>query len=103
MTHVCKGPFSPKDPREIIIVAFDFAPLTSAPTSPVFTVARFNGAADPTPATMISGEATIVGTEARQRLIGGVAGCTYIITAQVDTADGLRFVEADKLSVELAA
>ena len=82
----------PKYPAEIVPITFDFAELTSAPISPVVTVARHSGSADASPATMLTGSPQVVGTQVRQKINGGVAGANYTIACQVDTADGSRFV-----------
>jgi len=91
--------FSPKDPAEIITLGFDFAALTSTPSSPVFTVTRLAGAADPDPSALKSGAASISGTKALQKIVGGVSGCRYLIECQVDAPDGSRYVLTGVLPV----
>lgn len=95
--------FSPKDPAEIVPLAFDFATLTSTPTNPVVTIARDSGPKGALDLSgMLLGSPQIVGTEVRQKIQGGVAATTYRVRAQVDTADGFRYVLTGLLPVEAA-
>jgi hypothetical protein len=91
--------FSPKDPRETIIVSFNFAALTSAPLSPVLTVARHAGADDPTPSAIKSGSPSVSGPRVLQAITGGVAGTDYVLTCQIDVADGSRYILSGVLPV----
>lgn len=95
--------FSAKDPAEIVPLSFDFSALTESPTNPVVTIARESGpkgAADLSG--MLLGSPQVIGTEVRQKVQGGIATTTYRVRAQVDTADGLRYVLTGLLPVETA-
>lgn len=91
--------FDPKDPEEVIPVAFDFSKLATALTAPSVTITRFEGAADPTPSAMLSGSPTVNGTSVIQKIIGGVSGCTYALRCRVDTPEGYRWAEVVHLPV----
>lgn len=100
MTRTITNPgFSPKAPAEIIVLGFDFAALTSAPSSPVVTISRQSGSADPAPGDMLSGIPVVTGTKVLQKVIGGVAGTRYVVQAQVDAPDGSRYLLAGVLPV----
>lgn len=83
--------FSSKDPAEILVLAFNFEKITSAPLTPVVTIARHAGEADPTPSAVLSGSPQISGAKVLQRVIGGIDGTDYVLTAQIDIADTSRF------------
>ena len=85
--------FSPKRVAEIYVVAVDFAPVTATPSSPVVSVEWMDGTADPTPAAIKSGVATLSGTKVQQKLIGGVQGAGYRLLFQADAPDGSRYIE----------
>jgi hypothetical protein len=103
MTRSVQNPgFDPKDPDEIITVGFEFAALTDAPTAPVVTAARHAGAADDTPAAILSGAPTVSGSKVLQEIIGGTAGTDYLLRCQVDAPDGSRYVLAGVLPVRTA-
>jgi hypothetical protein len=94
--------FSAKDPTESLVLTFDFGALASSVASPVVTAERYSGAADSSPEAMISGAAQVDGAKVLQRVVGGVAGCTYVMRARCNTADGSVLVEAGLLPVEAA-
>jgi hypothetical protein len=94
--------FSAKDPAESLVLTFDFGALASSVTAPVVTAERYSGAADSAPEAMISGAAQVDGAKVLQRVVGGVAGCTYVMRARCNTADGSVLVEAGLLPVEAA-
>lgn len=106
MTNINRAPgnpaFSPKDPSEIVDLGFDFAALTSAPTSPVVSAAHHSGTDDAAPSAILSGSPSVVGAVVVQRVIGGVAGADYLLRCQVDTAAGERFILAGVLPVRAA-
>lgn len=89
----------PKDPEEVIPLAFDFSKLAASIVSPVVTITRHDGAADATPSAMLSGSPTISGTTVVQKIIGGVSGCTYALRCRVDTPEGYRWAEVVYLPV----
>lgn len=91
---------STKDPSEIITVAMDFAPITSAPTNPVVSVSRAGGSRDdPSPEDILSGSPQVNGSRILQKVVGGLSDVDYRIRWQVDVADGSRYVEAATLQV----
>ncbi len=94
----------PKDPAEIVPIAFEFAKLTDAPTSPVVAIVRHSGAEDASDlaTTMVQGSPQIVGSKVVQKIKGGVAGANYRISCQVDAADGCRYLLAGLLRVASA-
>lgn len=92
--------FDPKDPEEVIPVAFDFSKLAITTISaPVVTATRHDGAADASPSAILSGSAVISGTTVVQKIIGGVSGCTYALRCRVDTPEGYRWAEVVYLPV----
>lgn len=102
-SHMVTNPgFDPKDPRETILIGFQFSTLTATPAAPVVTVAHHAGAADATPASMLVGEPQISGSLVVQRITGGVDYADYLMSCQVDAPDGLRFVLAGVLPVRTA-
>lgn len=95
--------FSPKDPAEVVTLGFDFAALAPglALSAPAVSATVATGT-DAAPAALLSGAATIEGTRVLQRVQGGLAGVTYTLRAQVDAADGSRWVLAGLLPVRVA-
>jgi hypothetical protein len=90
-----------KDPSERIIVTFDFGALATAVSAPVVSVESAGGAADATPAAMLSGSPTITDAKVLQLVVGGVANADYKLRCQAD--DGAqRYVVADVLQVRPA-
>lgn len=103
MTRTITNPgFDPKDPGEIVILGFDFAALTGTPTSPTITVTRHAGAADAAPSAILSGSASITGTQVLQKVTGGTAGTDYLLRCEVDAPDGSHYVLAGVLPVRTA-
>lgn len=96
------GAFDPKDPSASDVYAFDFAAdLATGETlsgTPTFTVVVADGV-DANPSAMLSGAASVSGTQARQRLIGGVAGAVYDVKAVVATSAGNAKVGCASLEV----
>lgn len=92
--------FDPKDPEEVIPVAFDFSKLAiTSITSPVVTATRHEGAADGSPSSILSGSPVVSGLSVVQKVIGGVSGCTYALRCRVDTPEGYRWAEVVLLPV----
>lgn len=100
-TTIAYPAFAPKDPAEIVFVAFDFTALTAAPTSPVVTAALLLGE-DPAPSSILGGSPIVSGTRIVQKIVGGVTGCNYTLRCQIDIADGSRYVLAGVLPVRTA-
>jgi hypothetical protein len=78
----------PKHPDEQLVITFDFTRWTTTPASPVITVTRYSGAADPNPAALLSGAPQVAAPLVRQKVVGGVDGCTYLLECKVTDADG---------------
>lgn len=97
--YVTNPGFSPKAPAEILVLGFDFERLTASPLSPVVTIDRHAGEPDPTPSAMLSGAPSVSGSKVLQRVIAGNAGTDYVLTCQIDTADGSRYVLSGVLPV----
>ena len=95
-------PFSPKDPRESITVSIDFANLLA--TGETISSASFTSAVstgqDTNPSAMISGSTTVTGTICMQRVIGGLAGVSYIISAVALTNLGNTYVGSGLMPVQ---
>lgn len=103
MSRTVSNPgFDPKDPAEVITLAFDFAALTTSPSSPVVTATRHAGTADSTPEAIISGDPLVSGTKVLQKVVAGTAGTDYLLRCQVDAPDGSRYVLAGVLPVRTA-
>lgn len=94
-----KDTFSEKDPAEKVLLAFDFAHLTSAVLTPVFTVTRKAGADDPSPGSILDGSAVTSGSKAVQMVRGGVDGTDYLIRCSVTDGSGQLFVMVGTLPV----
>ena len=96
------GTFDPKDPAANDVFAVDFAADLAAGetlSTATFAISIIDGL-DPAVAAMLSGAASIVGTEARQRVRNGVAGTTYVLKATVTTSAGNTKVGCGILRVE---
>jgi len=92
--------FSTKDPSESIVVTFDFSALVSSISTATVTNAADEGN-DAAPASMLSGAPLVTGTKVSQRLVGGVAGCTYHLRCTVTDDGGNTYVLANTLPVSL--
>lgn len=93
--------FSSKRVGETITVGFDLANLLitgETLDSATFTATVVSGS-DPSPSSLISGGASIVGTEVSQKITGGVDGVTYEIRAEVDTSAGHTFIPIARIKV----
>lgn len=96
------GAFDPKDPSANDVYALDFAADLAAGetlSTATFTIAVVDGI-DASVAAMLSGSASVVGTEARQRVRNGVAGVVYELKATVTTSAGNTKVGCGILRVE---
>ena len=91
-----------KDPAESVPVSFEFAALAEQITSPVVAITRHSGEADSNPGAMLNGSAQVIGTQVRQKIVGGVAGANYTLRCQVSTPDGYAWVIAGLLPVRAA-
>lgn len=93
--------FSPKDPSEAIYYGIDFSALlgTGEMVSSATASIRVTAGVDASAAAMLSGSPTLSGGVVSQKLINGVAGCTYLFSISVVTSTGQTFVEAAPLTV----
>lgn len=95
--------FSPKDPAEVVTLAFDFSPLIGKATITACSVgAMVYRGLDAAPAATLAASADALGSVVLQRVQGGVAGVTYRLKAQIDASDGNRYVLAGLLPVRVA-
>ena len=95
--------FSPKAPGDSRIFSMDFTKrLGSGETiTGVTWASQVQNGSDPSPSAMISGSPDLTGAPlVKQRLIGGVAGTIYIITATVTTNLGNTLVGGVLLAVQ---
>ena len=77
-----------KNSGETLAYTFDFiSKLTSGETiiSAACTAAVWSGV-DSSPASIVSGTATISGTKVTQNITGGVNGCIYMVNCRVTTS-----------------
>jgi hypothetical protein len=93
--------WSDKDPREILPLGIDLAPLLATGDSLIAAEATIAVAlgTDPNAASMLLSACEIVGTTVQQWLQGGVSGCRYQLTFQADTDVGKRIIETAELAV----
>jgi hypothetical protein len=92
---------SPKDPAEAIYYGIDFAANlgTGETISSATASIRVTSGTDASAAAMLSGAAVIDGSIVKQKLINGVAGCTYQFGLTVVTSAGQTLVEGAPLRV----
>jgi phage gp36-like protein len=84
-----------KDPGDSIVVEFDFsASATGLTGTPTIAVQVSDALADPTPADILSGTVTVVGTTVRQRIVGGITGLDYFLQCTAVSSNG------DTLTIE---
>lgn len=102
MNSITNPGFDAKDPSEVLVVGFDFANLTTTPTSPTVTARRHAGAADSNPSAILSGAPSISGTQVLQKITGGTAGTDYLLRCEVDGPSGTHYVLAGVLPVRTA-
>jgi hypothetical protein len=94
--------FGPIEVGEIKAVRFDFSTETAAVLSaPTVSVTVLSGT-DPSPSSVLSGPATIVGLEIVQKITALVGGVTYRIRAEANDADGLHHGVSGEFSTEYA-
>jgi hypothetical protein len=89
-------PQMPKKPNELLNLSMDFSQkgwLKSGETiaACVWSAQVYSGS-DPTPDAMISGAATITGTEVFQDVTGGIEGTVYLLLATITTNTGRTLV-----------
>lgn len=95
-------PINPKRPEENIFVWFNprrwLRTGESVIATPVVTSVLESGA-DASPAAMISGVALLQAPKWRQKIIGGVAGATYLLNGAFDTSLGRHLVLVGRLHI----
>jgi hypothetical protein len=93
--------FSPKDPEEDIHYGIDFSYLLDeAETISSATASmRVVSGTDSAPADMLSGSPIINGGQVSHKVIGGIAGCTYLFSLHVLTSAGQGFIESAPIKV----
>ena len=91
--------FDPKDPAEIVPLTFDFSNLASGVSSPVITVTRAAGDADPSPASMLVGSPQVSGALVVQKAGGGLDG-RYKFRCEVNGDSGAHWALTGTLPVE---
>lgn len=91
----------PKDPAEVKVLTFDFTKeLGTATLVSATTTASVTNGEDPTPANLISGEATVSGQKAYQKVSGGLHGVIYKLRCTAVDSDGGVHVIVGGLHVE---
>jgi hypothetical protein len=95
-------PFSKKHITESLLLGFDLARIlaTGETISTATFAIRVETGTDPAVAGMLSGASQISGAEVAQRIINGVAGVSYILSATCATSAGNTYVESGRLIVE---
>ena len=90
-----------KDPRESVVVAFDFSDEATAlvGTPQVSCVVFAGNTTDATPGAMVSGSATPSGTQVLQRIQGGKSGNSYGLSCVATNSNGDTLVRAAVLPV----
>ena len=95
-------PLEPKKISEDIYVFFNFFDQMEwgeTIGTPVVTVDNFSGT-DYNPSAILSGAAVVVeGTQVRQRIIDGMPGCLYLLTATVIGSSGTTYKVTEDLSI----
>jgi hypothetical protein len=94
--------FSPKDPVEIFPYGFDFASNLNDGEVVVSASASISViyGTDETPETMLSSGSIIIdGSEVSHKVIGGLAGCTYLFSVTATTSGGNVIVESAPIKV----
>lgn len=93
---------STKDPAEIITVTFDFSTVAVSLTGATVTATVASGKKDISPQLIVSGVASVTGSQAMQRVAGGVDETTYDLRCVAVDADGEIHVAVGRLPVERA-
>jgi len=75
--------FSPKDPREVIPLVFDFTALGTGFNQPEFFIEHYSGIADADPSAMKASDPTMIDDTFSIDVQGGVDGADYLVTGSV--------------------
>lgn len=102
MNTISNPGFSPKDPSETIVVAFDFSSLADTVSAPVVTATRHGGTADVNPSAIKSGSPSVAGAKVLQKITAGVLGTNYLLRCEVDGPNGTHYALAGVLQVRSA-
>ena len=95
--------FSSKDPNETELFVFDFLDLLNPGetiTGAAVTVTVSVGT-DGVPSAMLSGSASISGTQVSQMITGGITGNTYHLECAITTSLGQELVTCGLLPIIL--
>ena len=93
---------SPKDPRESIVISFNFENLLGdheTITSAEATSKVVSGN-DPDAKNVVVGDAIIVEMVCLQRVAGGVSGATYLLSMVVNTSEDNVFALSGQMDVQ---
>lgn len=95
--------FDPKDPREEIVLTFDYAAAGADASNPITTASvtvRVVKGIDLTPNSILSGSSVLSddGDKILQKVIGGVRGCHYEFSC-LATIDGSKILIQKTLPV----
>lgn len=93
--------FSEKKVSESVVLGFDMVRVLGIGeeiVSAAFSVAVLRGV-DADPQAMKSGAAMIAGSQIKQRIAGGIAGCYYTIEVAATTNAGNIYIERGTLEV----
>lgn len=88
-----------KGPVDVIVVTFNFARRATSVSNPHITVTLDSGPADPAPQAILSGAAQVVGATVLQQVVGGLDGCNYRLSCEVDLPGGLHASKSGILPV----
>lgn len=75
--------FTDKEPGDIVVVSFDFAPNAISVSAPVVTIALAAGT-DPNAEAMLLGAPQVSGAVVTQRVQAGLHGCDYTLQCAAD-------------------
>ncbi len=92
-----------KDPPAVIMVKFELAVLIAAGATitgtPTVAATAINRTVDANAQAIVSGAATVSGTNVLQKIIGGLPGVDYELKVTFDMSDGLKETDAMLLPV----
>jgi hypothetical protein len=85
--------FSPKDPEEVVLIAFDFSELIPDTTETIQTiiweVVSQNTVLDNNPTAILTAGTSAINSRLCLHMVqDGINGCSYIISCLVDTSKG---------------
>lgn len=94
--------FSPKDPSEGIFYGHDFTELLASgeTISSAAASMRVLAGTDASASSMLSGSPVITGSVVKHKVIGGVAGNSYMFGIAATTSTGQVFIESGTIKVK---